>query len=731
MKLEMFSLKKLLLSLMAGLITGVIGVSLSLSFAILIFSRQLSDFIPAGIGFTLFGGLVFNIVVALVSSARSIVAIPQESPAAILAVVVSAITASMSSETNQSELFTTIALTISLTTLLTGICYTFLGWLKLGNLIRFIPYPVVGGFLAGTGWLLLKGGIEMLSGVSLQISQLSFFLNPNICFLWLSGVLFGIALLFVSRRYRHWTVVPGGILLFFALFYAILAIMQVSLGAARQQGWLLDSFVGGSLWRPVNFLSLAEVHWSAIASQWGTIVTIILLCVVGLLLNASGIELATQQEVNLNQELKAIGWANVAASLGGGLVGYHSLSLSLLPVKMGASSRLVGITTALVFGFTLASGSSVISFFPKPLLGGLIIYLGLSFLTEWLYDAWFKLPKTDYWSVWVILVVIATVGFLQGVAVGLVIIVILFVINYSQIDVTKQTSTGAIRQSNVVRAPEQIRFLQTAGEKLYILELQGFIFFGTANKLLEQIQKRVKDAQQPSLQFVMLDFRLVKGLDSSAVLSFNRLEQLAQKNNLTLVYTNLSLNVKKMLRQGDSLKKIVCQVFPDLDRGLEWCEEQFLEAEFGLSARDKAIEQQLQELFLTSEQVPLFMKYLEVVKISKDYILFKQDELSKGLYFLESGQVSVFLCLDNEQTKRLRTYNSGTIIGEMGLYQQTNRSASVIADRDSQLYYLSRQAFDRIRREKPDLAADFHLFVVSLLAERLRYRENELRNLLQ
>jgi len=100
---------------------------------------------------------------------------------------------------------------------------------------------------------------------------------------------------------------------------------------------------------------------------------------------------------------------------------------------------------------------------------------------------------------------------------------VLFVINYSRLTITKRVSSGAYHHSNVLRTSEEMDMLEAEGEQTYILELQGLIFFGTANKLLNQIRDRIDHPTSKAVRFVILDFRLVSGLDASAVLSFAKL----------------------------------------------------------------------------------------------------------------------------------------------------------------------------------------------------------------
>lgn len=262
--------------------------------------------------------------------------------------------------------------------------------------------------------------------------------------------------------------------------------------------------------------------------------TVLIISAIALLLNASGLELTLRQDIDLNRELEAAGIANLAASIGGGPAGYHTLSLSALTHRLGANSRLAGFLTAGVCAATLFFGASILSLFPKPVLGGFLFFLGLSFLVEWLYDAWFKLPRTDYVLVLVILAAVGAVNFLAGVGVGVVVAIVLFVVNYSRINVVKLALSGANFRSNVERPASNRELIQEAGEQLLILRLQEYIFFGTAQNLLDQIRQRAENSTLRPLRYVVLDFRLVHGLDSSAVSSVVRMKTVGRGEELPL-----------------------------------------------------------------------------------------------------------------------------------------------------------------------------------------------------
>ena len=319
----------------------------------------------------------------------------------------------------------------------------------------------------------------------------------------------------------------------------------------------------------------------------GSIGTILLVNAVALLLNASGLEITVKADIDLNRELRSAGLANLFSGLGGGTTGYQALSLSALVYRMKAGGRLVGIVSASLCGLAIFLSAPLLSLLPKPVIGGLLLFLGLSFLVEWVYDDWLKMSRRDYIIILLILVAMNGLGVLQGVGLGLLVAISLFVYDYTQTSIIRHVLSGASFHSNVDCPPFYIQYLREHADLIQILELQGYIFFGTDNKLLDQVRRRVSESGRPRPRFIVLDFGHVSGLDSSTVESFVTMKQLAQAKNFKLVQTNLSPAM-----QGKLEKEILIEVdaslwctFPDIYQGVAWCEEQILQT--GIKTRQR------------------------------------------------------------------------------------------------------------------------------------------------
>jgi sulfate permease, SulP family len=724
-------LRELLPILSIGLVDGVIVLPLVISFAILIFSGDLGAFATTGIGMVLFGGLILQIIIGLTSSVPGMIGAPQDSPAAILGLTAAAIVAGMKDAPLEAK-FITVVVTTILTSIISGLFFVIIGGFKLSRFVRFIPYPVVGGFIAGTGLLLVQGAISVLLGVKPSLANLDILFKTENLLLWIPGVVFGILVLIASRRFNHFLAYPVLLIGTIAVFYVSMGISGFGPSEMRQMGLLLGPFPQGALWKPPDFSLLTQVDWKLIVDQSSNIAAVAIISLVSLLLNASALELIAQTDVDLDRELISTGIANIAGGLGGSSVGYHMLGVSSLSFRMRISNRLISLFAASVTGLTLLFGASLLSLIPKLVAGGLIFFVGLSFLTEWLYDAWFQLPRIDYILVWVILVVVGAVGFLEGVGTGIVIAVVLFVVNYSRIDIIKDALTGTSYQSSTERPFEHRQLIRESGERIQILRLHGFIFFGTSQSLVNHINHRIKDGARKKLQYLILDFQHVSALDSSAVFSFIRLRQLADTHQFHLILTDLNQETKnKLARAGLSEQDEWIHFFQSLDYGMEWCESNLLLEEGGSAIlRAGTLHAQLKKMLPTREHVDRFMKYLEKEEVLQYHIVINQGDPPDSMYFIDSGELTTRLEISKGKFIRLRNQGGGTMVGEMGLFLRQSRTATVVADEPSVLYKLSLPEYHRMMQDDPELAFHLHQWIGRVLSVRLAENNHTLEALL-
>jgi SulP family sulfate permease len=350
--------------------------------------------------------------------------------------------------------------------------------------------------------------------------------------------------------------------------------------------------------------------------------------------------------------------------------------------------------------------------------------LGLNFLYTWVIEAYRRFPRIDYAILIVILLVIAAVGYMPGVAAGLAAVLVMFVINYSRIDVVRSIQTGESYRSRVTRPQSQQQSLSRSGERLLMLRLQGFLFFGTANSLLLRLRNRL---QQPASQvsFILLDFQQVTGMDSTALLSFLKLEQISGKLGAYLLIAGASPAVCQSLTLGGfgSASERV-QFFPAVDYALEWYEERVLSS--GEEAPAAAgLRQVILDLAQTNQAPPALVDSLldcmERLELPAGHVLIRQGDSPEDLYFLETGQMTAQYTRQDGQSVRLQTMLGGQVIGELGFYLGVERTADVVTEAPSVVYRLSRRALQHLEKSHPESAALLHRLIIRLLSERVTH----------
>ncbi len=722
--------RQIVTSITAGLVVGLIVIVFSISLASLIFSGELAPYLSRGIGLFLFGGLAMSIVLTFLGSLPGTGIGPQDGPAALIAVAAGGITASLAGTADPDSIFSTVVAAIVICSFVTGLTFFLIGQFKLGNLVRYIPFPVVGGFLAGTGWLLTRGAIEVMTGQTLSLEVLRGLSDSQMLIRWLPGTIFAIIVLVVLRKVNHFLVWPGIVLSAMVLFYTFLYATNTSIDQARSLGLLMQPFPAGGLWKPFALSDLNQVDWNALLSNVDKLIPVPLVSLIAFLLNATGLELIAKRDINLNHELRITGLANFVSGLGGGPAGYHMLGATALAQRMGAKTRIVTVTSALVCGIILFAGGSFISYVPVALLSSLLLVLGLSFLIDWVYDAWFKLPRAEYAIVWVGLIVIATIGFLEGVAAGIVVATILFVFKYSSLNTVRDSLNGKIYHANVDRPAVQRETLHKYGEGIHIFRLQGYIFFGTSDKLLSRIREILED-QTVKEHFIVLDFHRVHGLDSSAVSSFTRMHQLAELHDVYLVLTQVNPAIIKQMDLGDFKANERVKFFPTLDHGMEWSENMLLNKhEASTQFFQMSIKSQLRSSFPKPELIDRLLNHLEKMEVEENFYLMRRGDKPESMYFIESGRLNVLIETSQGEMTRLRSIRSGTVVGELGMYLKGERTANVVTTQKSVLYKLSVESMKNMEAQDPDVASALHEWIARLLAERMADNNRSIEALL-
>ncbi len=164
-------------------------------------------------------------------------------------------------------------------------------------------------------------------------------------------------------------------------------------------------------------------------------------------------------------------------------------------------------------------------------------------------------------------------GFVEGIVIGVVPGLAVFAVSYGRIDVVRAAGTGASYTSNVLRPPEQMRFLAAHGDAIQVIRLQGYLFFGSAHRMLERVSARLNAVGRVPLRFLILDFERVHGADSSTIFSLLRLIEQARQQGVRVLLAALPEAAAAALR-SDGPQLLVAR---DLDHALEHAEDALCE----------------------------------------------------------------------------------------------------------------------------------------------------------
>ncbi|HEX5937083.1 MAG TPA: SulP family inorganic anion transporter [Actinomycetota bacterium] len=699
-------------TIVAGIVIGAVEVVVAVAFATLVFVANFElYYLGDGIGLFLGAAALTLAFMAWRAGRRGIVGGLGGVGAALMALVTATVVVHTGG--SPSELFLTAVAAIVVTMVLTGVVLRRLGTRRMGDLIRFVPYPVVGGFLAGAGWLLFRGGIYLASRVSPYFTPLGDLFEASARQRWLTALAFGVVLLIAVRLLKRPFVIPAAIAIGLVGFFVVMAVTGSTIDDVRGEGWLVGSFDQRVLWQTWTFSAITGADWLSVLQSWADILAVVFVATLAILFNISGTERVLDRDLDTNGELRDVGVLHVVSGALGGMPGYHALSLTSLARSTKVDARAAGLIAAALPLLAVVVGASVLGLIPRMIVGGMVIYLGLAFMVEWIWDKRKVLPPLEYAVVLAILAGIIVFGFLLGVLIGLVLAVVLFAVSYGRIELVREVEFGETYRSNVDRPAAERAELRRLGDRVQILRVSGFVFFGSTNRVLEKVRARMEHASPP--RFIVIDLRRVTGVDSSAVVSFVKVRRLAEAVGAELVFTGASDPVRAQLTRGgvDEADRLV-SFSPDLDHGLQRCEDALLSA----PSPDVAKAEQPAAAG-PDELPPSVADHLERVSVPAGTILLYQDDPPGDIYVLESGRLGVETQTHEGTRLRLRTLRPGVVVGEVTLYTDVPRTADVVAEVPSVVLKLGRAEIERLEREQPELAATLHRWLATQLAERL------------
>ena len=710
----------------AGAVCSVLSIAYCLSYAALIFTGPLEHALAYGVAVTFLSAAIGGAIVALRSSLPFAVAGPDSSISVVIAAMVATLIQRLATHGGTDFLVPSL-IAMSLTTALTGLLLCVLGFAHAGRAIRFVPFPVIGGFLGATGWLLITGAMQVVTDQKPVLANLGAFANAAAGAKLGATLIVAVALYLALRRSKSPFTMPGVLLAALAATYLILVLTGSSLIDAQAHGWMFRPQPVAGLVSPWQPAALRSFSWTEMPALAGDVLAVMFVTIINFLLNTTGIEISTRTEANIDRDLKVLGVANIAAAAAGGYVSCTSLSRSILVRTAGATGRLSGLTVAAISVALLIAGPAFVGYVPKYILGGLLFFLGWGLVYQWLIQSARQLLLVDYLSLIAIALLIINWGFIAGVLTGIVIGCATFALSISRVSAIKFSFDGSEYRSSLDRGPYEQSLLADHGREIQGMALQSYLFFGSANRLYQHVKALL--AKERQCRFLIFDFQRVTGIDLSATQSFAQIKQAAAEAGASIVLVKLGPELERPFRSASLIADDVV-VASDLDRALELCEQAIIEAHRAEVSDLRSLRAWLSEALGDAQLADRLAEYCRRLEVQPGDVIARQGDPATSMHLILEGRVGIIVDLPEGRTARVRSLGGHTTVGEMGLITQSPRSATIQAEAASVLYVLDADAFERIKREQPALSQALLGYVITVLTERLSFA-NRLIGVLQ
>ena len=703
--------EKTIPALFAGFTSGLGLLVAQIAFGSFIFSGALAPYSSQGIGLVLFGNFAACLIIALAGGFRG--AISGLSPALVL--VMALIGSMMDAEGD--ALFVTTAGALILSAMATGVCCLFIGHFQLANLVRFIPYPVAGGFVAGIGAAVCLAAMSMM-GAKPDWRMIPALLEPSILWRWVPGAAYGIALYLAMKRWRNALILPVSVALAVAAYHFVLATLDISGDEARAAGLLFKSTADGSLWPVLGIADLAHLDWAAMALQTPNMLTLLLIALICVIMNLAGLELAANHELNWDREFKAAGFASLVAGLGGGTVACTIVPASLRSKLLGATTRLTGIAAALVIGGALLLGDGMLELIPTPLVGGILFFAGSGMIDEGLLRSFKRLPWSEYGIIVLIFVVIISFGLIEGVGAGMLATLVFFAVRLSRVNLIESRFTAREHRSNKTRPIPDRAILLAEGKRVLAYRLRGYTFFGSVYPLADHLKKSLSGASRPAC--LMLDFAAVSGFDFSAVNVLSRFFQTAHAAGVPVVLCALSEQLRAGLERNlppPVFAELLIE--PNADHALERCEEIVIGT--WKTDADMADKRRASLLALTADDLESYLErqihfedlmeelrnWLDPRQYAAGEALAGPDTSGEGLQLLLAGRASAY----DSAGARIHQYSTGDAIWPAN--SSDGKTTSVVADEPCRTMVLTPAAQHWLDEHEESLAIKLYRYLLT------------------
>ena len=712
-----------------GLAAMLVALPASIAFGVTVYAAMGPAYAAYGALAGIIGATVMGLVASTLGGTDRLISAPCAPAAAVLSAFAIELVA-------QGVSPGSIVLLMIMLGVLTGVVQLLLGFVGVGKLIKYIPYPVVSGYLSGVGLIIIGSQIPKFVGANGGTRWWEALVSPA---LWnLNSVAIGGATVLVAVVAPRLTQkVPGiilgilaGLCTYFGLAAQDPALWEVTnnplvvgpLGATGE-GYI-EAITGR--WQEIGELRLGQI-----AGLFGSALTLAVLLSIDTLKTCVVLDQLTRSHHDSNRELIAQGMANVASSAVGGIPGAGTMGATLVSLNSGATTRATGVLEGLFALVAALILGSFIAWIPVATLAGILIVIGVRMIDrEPLRFLESRATVFDFAVVLAVVVVALTIGLIAASGVGVAMAIILFVREQIGGTVVRHKIYVNQMSSTWYRPEAEVRILDQKGDQAVIFELQGSLFFGNTQQLYADLEHEIN-----TRSYIIIDLKRVQSVDVTAAHLLNQVRDAIQERGARLLLSN----VRENLPSGRNLREFFEQtglmdagdtvrIFPELDSAIAWVEDRILgESE---SAQEQEVPMQLQEMDLFAKRKDETLQDLEARMQLRTYqpgeALYVRGAPGDELFWVRRGTIRIVAPLGAGRTRHIASFGRGDFFGGLAFLDNLPRTNDAIAHTVTEVYVLSREQFNQIADTHKKLAFNLIEAMARTLAMRLRHTEVEL-----
>ena len=727
---------RLMDDLLGGMTAMLVALPSSIAFGVLAYSTLGPEYAGMGAMAGLLGAAAMGLVSPLIGRTAGLIAAPCAPAAAVLTALMIELSASHNGAPGLAP--AVILPLVALTALLSALLQVTYGLLRGGSLIKFIPYPVVTGYLSGVGLIIALAQLPKVLGLPSGTNLWHGLLEPA---LWRpESLLIGAAtIVMMALAPRITQRVPaaiiglaGGVAAYFLLAQFSPALMHLEgnslvIGKLQASGSFIDSVTSRAR-------SLADINPKDISLIFVHALTLSVLLSIDTLKTCVGLDAMTRNRHNSNRELIGQGIGNLVSFLSGGMPGAGTMGPTLVNISSGGRTYRSGIVEGIFVVLAVLFLSPLIAWVPISTLAGILLVVAWRMFDKHMFMLLrFKESRTDFAVIAAVILTAVSVDLIAAAGAGIAMTILLFIRDQISSAVIRRKLTLVQTASKTRRREGERAALDQFGNEAAFCELQGHLFFGTTDQLFTQLEADLRERR-----FILLDLRRVQSMDYTAAQLFKRMNTQLVEGNGRLLFSgmpsgiNEQRNFELYLRQlgiVDTADGVL--IFDTLDGALEWMEDQIL-ASHGFTERDDEVfDPRNSKLFIRFGQDALdkLRDCTREITLKAGEQLFARGDSGDELFIVLSGSMGFYLPLESGKHHHLDTAGPGSVVGEVAFLDRTTRAADGFAKTDCRLYGISRTRFDEVFEDRADIRADVYAALALIIADRLRQTGKQLQAL--